>query len=240
MKPMPLGLIGGIGLSEVNVYSQRAAPDGTFSGCPHVHAITDEAYYVLGGTGKVEFHDLDRGYQSVKLQMGNYLHFPPLVLHRLISDGDLVILGMMGNVGLAERGEARIYFGEEVDADAAKFAELMGLPQKLGLEGALQRRDISVGAYQKLMRLWNDEREAYFSELRRFFDKHVEAVASKKKEFLEQVKEGPVAWAGETERRITALPKSSENNHGIYRSPKPSQAWGMCGVLRPILSLEKL
>ena len=28
-------------------------------------------------------------------------------MHRLISDGDLVILGLMGNAGLAERGEAR-------------------------------------------------------------------------------------------------------------------------------------
>ena len=35
----PIGLIGGIGLTEVHVYAQRPAPDGSFSGCPHVHVV---------------------------------------------------------------------------------------------------------------------------------------------------------------------------------------------------------
>ena len=74
-------------------------------------------------------------------------------MHRLISDGDLIILGMMGNAGLAERGEARIYFGADVDADSKRFEELMSLPKRLGLEGALQRRDAAVAGYQKLMDL---------------------------------------------------------------------------------------
>ncbi len=168
----PLGLIGGIGLTEVHVYAQRPSPDNRFSGCPHVHAVTDEGYFVLQGTGSVEFHDLTTGFRTLDLAPGHYVHFPPLIMHRLISDGDLVILGMMGNAGLAERGEARIYFGPEVDADPARFEELLSLPKRLGLEGARQRRDAAVAAYQNLMRLWQDDRPAYFAELNRFFAVH--------------------------------------------------------------------
>src|SRR5215510_1280118 len=136
----PLGLIGGIGLSEVNVYAQRPSPDGSFSGCPHVHAVTDEGYYVLRGSGAVEFHDLKNGLRCLPLAAGQYVHFPPMVMHRLISDSDLVVLGMMGNAGLAENGEARIYFGPGADSDPSRFDELMGLPRQRGLEGALERR----------------------------------------------------------------------------------------------------
>ena len=85
------GLIGGIGLTEVHVYAQRPAPDGKFSGCPHVHAVTDEGYFVLQGRGEVEFHDLENGFRRLPLEPGQYVHFPPLVMHRLISDGQLVI-----------------------------------------------------------------------------------------------------------------------------------------------------
>src|SRR5689334_13939770 len=173
----PAGLIGGIGLTEVHVYAQRPAPDGKFSGCPHVHAVTDEGYFVLEGRGAVEFHDLTNGFRSLTLEPGQHVHFPPLVMHRLISDGDLIILGMMGNAGLAERGEARIYFGREVDADPSKFEALVSLPRRLGLEGALQRRDAGVAAYQQFMNLWHADRDAYFAELRRFIDLHCREMA---------------------------------------------------------------
>lgn len=166
----PIGLIGGIGLTEVHVYAQRAAPDGKFSGCPHMHAVTDEGYFVLKGQGAVEFHDLEHGYRRMPLEPGQYVHFSPLVMHRLISDGELVILGMMGNAGLAEAGEARIYFGPKIDEDAEAFAKCVGLPKALGLEGALQRRDKAVEGYLGLMKLWEDDRDAYFKELKRFFD----------------------------------------------------------------------
>ncbi len=120
-------LIGGIGLTEVHVYSQRPAPDGLFSGCPHVHAVTDEGYFVLSGQGWVEFHDRDHGCRRLDLAPGDYVHFPPLVMHRLVSTDALVILGIMGNGGLAERGEARIYFGPEVDASPTRFVPCSAL-----------------------------------------------------------------------------------------------------------------
>jgi len=241
MNTNPIGLIGGIGLTEVTVYCQRPAPDGVFSGCPHVHAVTDEGYFVLQGHGSVEFHDLKNGYRKLPLQPGHYVHFPPLIMHRLVSDDNLVILGMMGNAGLAERGEARIYFGPEVDADPARFEELMTLPKRLGLEGALQRRDAAVAGYRHLMNLWQDDREAYYKELRRFFETHNRAMVSKGPEFLLQVQQGPLAWAETTMARISQLPSFSSEEVPVFMNRRGSEsAFGMCGVLRPILSLEKV
>lgn len=236
-----LGLIGGIGLTEVHVYAQRRAPDGNFSGCPHVHAVTDEGYFVLTGTGRVEFHDLDHGLRTLELRPGDYVHFPPLVLHRLISDGELVILGMMGNAGLAERGEARIYFGSDVDADPARFAQLVGLPKSKGLDGALERRDAAVAGYAHLMKLWGNDRDAYFAELRRFFAVHAEAVAAKRDELLAQVDGGPMAWGRITRERVETLPELPDVEPAVHMSRRGSEeALGMCGVLRPILKLDAL
>lgn len=241
----PVGLIGGIGLTEVHVYAQRPAPDGLFSGCPHVHAVTDEAYFVLQGSGAVEFHDLDNGYRKLPLEIGQYVHFPPLVMHRLISDGDLVILGMMGNAGLAERGEARIYFGREVDENPARFEELQTLPKRLGLDGALERRDEAVRAYQHLMNLWATNRLLYRGELERFFEVHQRAMSKIADTLLEQVKNGPLAWGELTRARIERLRESPAAPPRVpvvamNRRTDGESALGMCGVLRPILSLEHL
>lgn len=236
----PLGLIGGIGLTEVHVYAQRPAPDGTFSGCPHVHVVVDEGYFVLQGTGRVEFHDLDNGLRTMPLVPGQYVHFPPMVMHRLVSDGDLIILGMMGSAGLAERGEARIYFGPDVDASPERFGELLSLPKRLGLEGALQRRDAAVSGYQALMAMWASDRAAYFAELARFFDVHCRAMAAKAEAFAEQIERGPNAWSANAMRRLDALPARPTNPTDVYSNARGTEhAFGMCGVLRPILKLDR-
>ncbi len=235
----PIGLIGGIGLTEVRVYAQRPAPDGRFSGCPHVHGVTDEGYFVLQGTGAVEFHDLEHGLRTLRLEPGDYVHFPPLVMHRLVSDGELVILGMMGNAGLAEGGDARIYFGPEVDTDANAFDRLVSLPRREGLEGALKRRDAAVQGYQHLLRLWEDDREGYFAELRRFFDRHCAAIVAEAESFDGKVRSGPMRWAETTRRRIAALPQRPPVPGEVKANRRGSEsALGMCGTLRPILSLS--
>jgi len=239
-EPTPGGLVGGIGMTEVTVYAQRRAPDGNYSGCPHVHAVTDEGYFVLQGSGAVEFHDLTHGYRRLELKPGHYAHFPPLIMHRLISDGDLVILGIMGNAGLAERGEARIYFGPEIDTDPSRYTEAMALPQKLGPEGALQRRDLAVTGYLVLMDLWANNRDAYFAELRRFFTRHTEAMAAQSSTLVQQVQQGPAAWAQATTARIAQLPDLVSSSSEIFLNTRGTDsALGMCGVLRPILSLQK-
>jgi mannose-6-phosphate isomerase-like protein (cupin superfamily) len=236
-----IGLIGGIGLTEVHVYAQRPAPDGKFSGCPHVHAVTDEGYFVLRGTGSVEFHDRVNGMRVLPLEPGQYVHFPPLVMHRLISNGDLVILGIMGNAGLAERGEARIYFGADVDRDPARFGELLSLPKTMGLEGALRRRDAAVSGYLELLKLWNENRPAYFAELQRFISLHCQMMQAQAQAFAQQVESGPQAWAAETRRRIHLLPAVANVSPDVFvNNPGSESALGMCGTLRPILSLAKI
>jgi hypothetical protein len=49
--------------------------------------------------GAVEFHDLDNGYRKLPLETASVRSFPAAGNASLISNGDLVILGMMGNAG---------------------------------------------------------------------------------------------------------------------------------------------
>ncbi len=248
----PLGLIGGIGLTEVHVYGQRRGPDGEFGGCPHVHAIVDEGYFVLRGAGHVEFHDLENGPRRLELTQGVYAHFPPRVLHRLVSRGDLVILGLMGSAGLAEAGEARIYFGPEADHDANVYARWLGLAKQHGLAGALDRRDQAVRAYMDLMEMWTKDRSAYFARLGDFVGVHERTMAERRAEFASIVQRGPIAWGEESLRRLNSLAKSSErlfssqvadlesNSDVFINEPGRESALGMCGVLRPMLHLTPM
>jgi mannose-6-phosphate isomerase-like protein (cupin superfamily) len=234
----PAGLLGGIGLTELTVYDQRPAPDGLMSGSPHVHAVTDEAYYVLGGRGRVELHDLASGFRSVELRPGLYLQFPPGTLHRLVNDGRLVILAIMGNAGLAERGDARIYFGQAVDDDPDEYARLVGLARAQGLEGALERRDAAVRAYAGFVGLWSKDRQSYFKELGRFIDVQRKAAARFRPSFLEAIETGPLAWGEHGRRRVAALPEAVPEAGPVVHVPPAAQTLGMCGLLRPVTGFE--
>jgi mannose-6-phosphate isomerase-like protein (cupin superfamily) len=232
------GLVGGIGLTRLAVYDQRPAPDGLNSGSPHVHAVTDEGYYVLSGSGRVELHDLRHGFRTLDLIPGRYLQYPPGVLHRLISVERLVLLVVMGNAGLAERGDARIYFGKEVDESPAEYARLAGLPAARGLEGALDRRDAAVRAYRGLLELWASDRAAYFAELKRFIDVHMRAAAERKGDFAAAVEAGPIAWGEKFRGRLADLPLVAEGPGPVLHVPTGETALGMCGILMPVTKLE--
>lgn len=234
-------LIGGIGLTHLTVYDQRPAPDGRMSGSPHVHAVTDEGYYVLSGKGAVELHDAANGFRTVDLTPGRYVQFPPGTLHRLLNGEKLVLLVVMGNAGLAERGDARIYFGRGVDDDPAEFARLTGLAKEQGLRGALDRRDAAVKAYMALVELWATDREAYFAELARFVAVHRKAAATLSAGFSTAVESGPVAWGEMLRGRVGALPEAVSGGSGAAASPvlhipDVTPTLGMCGVLRPVSS----
>lgn len=234
------GLIGGIGLTHLTVYEQRPAPDGTNCGSPHVHAITDEAYYILSGTGRAELHDTQHGFRKIDLKPGQYLQFPPCVLHRIVSTGGLVILAVMGNAGLAEQGDARIYFGKAVDDDPAEYARLAGLAREKGLEGALERRDAAVRAHNELVGLWETSPDSYFQELRRFNDVHLKAIAQDTSKFEEAVEKGPKHWGEVSAKRLEALPRGEEKLEAEFHDGNPAVAYGMCGVLKPVLVLKPL
>jgi mannose-6-phosphate isomerase-like protein (cupin superfamily) len=233
-------LIAGIGLTQLTVYDQRPAPDGLNSGSPHIHAVTDEGYYVISGRGRVELHDLRHGFQTVELTPGSYLQYPPGVLHRLVSTDHLVLLVVMGNAGLAEYGDARIYFGKKVDENPAEFARLVGLAAAEGLEGALKRRDAAVRAYLGLLDLWHKDRAAYFAELKRFIDVHMKAAAELRADFSKAVEAGPVAWGEKFRRRVADLPLSREGLAPLLYVPTEQTTLGMCGILKPVMKLESV
>jgi mannose-6-phosphate isomerase-like protein (cupin superfamily) len=234
----PEDLISGIGLTHLTVYDQRPAPDGKMSGSPHVHAVTDEGYYVIGGRGQVELHDLENGFRTVDLEPGRYLQFPPGTLHRLVNADRLVILVVMGNAGLAERGDARIYFGQAVDEDPDEYARLAGLPKTGGLEGALDRRDAAIRAYMKLLELWRKDQPAYYAELARFLGVHLKASAQQVSSFGRAVERGPMAWGQLFRKRLEKLPRASEEAAPVLHVPTGETVLGMCGVLRPVTTLE--
>jgi mannose-6-phosphate isomerase-like protein (cupin superfamily) len=231
-------LISGIGLSLLTVYDQRPAPGGLMSGSPHVHAVTDEGYYVVSGLGRVELHDLKDGFRSVELSPGRYIQFPPGVVHRLVNTDHLVLLVVMGNAGLAERGDARIYFGKAVDDNPTEFARLVGLAKAKGLEGALDRRDAAIRAYVGLLESWAKDRTAYFRELERFIGVHMKAAAGLRKGFSEAVEAGPVAWGERFRRRLENLPLGREELSPVLQLAPDETTLGMCGVLRPVTKLE--
>lgn len=235
------GVIGGIGLTHLTVYEQRPAPDGANSGSPHVHGLTDEAYYVLSGTGRAELHDADHGFREIDLKPGQLLQFPPRVMHRIVSTGGLVILALMGNAGLAEQGDARIYFGPDVDRDPAAYVRLWSLAKEKGLEGALERRDAAVKAYMELIKLWESDRTAYFAELRRFVGAHLDAIAKHKEQFVGAVETGPERWGRLSRERLESLPQAEGDlTSWLIDANAIPVAYGMCGVLRPMLSPKPL
>jgi mannose-6-phosphate isomerase-like protein (cupin superfamily) len=235
---MSASLVGGTGISRIVVYGQRPSPDGRHGGSPHIHSVTDEAYYVTRGTGWVELHDLERGFRRVWLEPGTYVDFEPGVLHRLVNEDGLELLAIMGNAGLPEAGDARMYFGPEVDASPERYEELWTLPRRKGLEGALERRDRAVEAYGKLLHLWESGRDAYFAELRRFIETANRAAEAKKEAFGPHIESGPQAKLEKVRARLAHL-GSAEEHPVVRKQPQAEMvALGMCGQLYTVLQPE--
>lgn len=227
------GLLAGVGVTRLRVYDQRPAPDGTLSGCAHVHAFTDEAYYVIGGSGWLELHDGAQGFRRVPLQPGSFVQFGPGTLHRSVCDDRLDILVLMSNAGLAERGDARIYFGPAVDADPQVYEQLRSLPREHGLDGALQRRDASARAYAQLLRLWADDRPAYFDELTRFVALHHQQASLRAPQFKSIVEQGPGQWLQHALARLRdAAPGPAHASR--CEGEAVDTVLGMCGLLRQL------
>lgn len=234
-------LIGGIGITRVTVYEQKPGPDSHFSGCPHLHVLTDEAYYVMSGSGRVEFFDTDHGLRILELSPGMYVHFPPLVMHRIISTGKLIVLGLMGNAGLAERGDARIFFGPEADEDESIYNELKALPMRRGLEGALRRRDASVVAYQNFLAVWRINKMKAKTIFQRFVDRHCLSVDSLRDSFTKSIENGPVFWGERTKQRLSTLaPQNTPDTFIAFEMQTEEPSFGMCGILHPIMNLQTL
>jgi len=237
---MTPSLLGGIGLTHLQVYHHRPDPDGRHTGCAHIHALTPEAYFGLHGEGAIELHDPQNGFRSVPILPGTFVQFAPGTLHRSVSTDNLRVLAIMGNGGLPERGDARIYFGPEADADEQEFERLKGLV-RTGLEGALERRDVSALAYRRLMRLWETDKPAYRAELVRFLDVHRRAIAGNRESFEEAVRTGPLAAGRAALAGLAALAGPSAWGEGSdaasavkWTSDRVGSVYGMCGILHQV------
>jgi mannose-6-phosphate isomerase-like protein (cupin superfamily) len=235
---MTMNLLGGIGLTHLTVYHDVAGPDGVHGGCAHIHALTPEAYFGISGSGAIELHDDKLGYRRQSIHKGTFVQFPPGTLHRSISTDNLEVLAVMGNGGLAERGDARIYFGKEVDDTPGEYEKLRDLVHK-GREGAHQRRDLSAMAHAKLVEKWNSDRDGYFAELARFYNVHRKSITANSDEFRGAIEEGPVKSGEQALKCLAAL--TSDNavsgiETGLSQALDEEPVFGMCGILHPVHS----
>ncbi len=227
-------LIAGVGLTHLRVYHQRHGPDGVHSGCAHVHGVTEEAYVGLSGEGCVELHHPETGFRSVPIRKGTYVQFPPDTLHRSVSHDRLEVLAIMGGAGLAERGDARIYFGADVDRRPDEYLKLKSTVEQ-GEAGALERRDASVRAYVGLMDLWHRDREAYTAELRRFVAVHHGTLAELRAPLRAIASGAALRQARQTIERIEALPGTAADTAIPVMTREYGEVrLGMCGFLRQI------
>ena len=87
----------------------------------------------------------------------------------------------------------------------------------------------------ELLNLWENDRDAYFTELRRFIELHKASVASNRDKFADYVANGPAAWATRAESLLAGDdPDPMENE--ILNRPGDELRFGMCGVLHRILT----
>ncbi len=233
-------LLGGIGLTYLTVYHEPAGPDGVHGGCAHIHAITPEAYYGVSGEGAIELHDPEHGFRRLEIRKGTFVQFPPGTLHRSISTNNLEVVAIMGNGGLAERGDARIYFGKQVDETPGEYERLRDLV-KTGRGGAIARRDASANAYAALLRLWDRDKDAYAAELTRFFQLHRQALSAKTVALRAVVEAGPVKVAEEALYNLSILASSEGIRHfetAAAETFDADEVLGMCGMLRQVGALN--
>lgn len=235
---MPTDVLGGVGLTFLKVYEDRPAPDGRHSGCAHVHAVTDEAYFVVSGAGFLELHDLANGFRRLPLAPGAFVQFTPGTIHRVISTDGLEVMVVMGNAGLAERGDARIYFGAEVDSDPTEYRRLADLPKTGGRSGALERRDASVAGYGALMELQISDSTAYRAEIERFVLRHFNDMKAVRDDLSAVVEAGPMRWVRTVNQRIERLPKGIAAAKTLVMASNEETVLGMCGTLRAVCGLQ--
>jgi len=232
-------LLGGIGLTYLTVYHDPPGPDGVRAGCAHIHAITPEAYFGVAGEGAIELHDPEHGFRRQVIRKGTFVQFPPGTLHRSVSFRNLEVLAVMGNGGLAERGDARIYFGKQVDETPGEYERLRDLV-KTGRDGALARRDASARGYGELLRLWERDKAAYAAELMRFRQVHRAFLAPRVEALKAVVEEGPVRVAEEALDNLSRL-KLADEPRGFEAAMSETfdhdEVFGMCGTLRQVTGL---
>jgi len=234
------GVVGGIGLTRITVYEQRPGPDGLNAGAPMIHAVLDEGFYVMNGSGRIELHDIQRGSRSINLSPGRFVQVPPCTLYRLVSSDHLVVLSLTAASVTAEADDTRIYFGKDVDTNPAEYDRLSGLAATEGLEGALKRRDEAVRAYELFAGLWKIDKPTYYMELERFVGRQLDAAGPKRAALDKAVAGGPGAWAARYQARIKDLPLNRGEMPPVFHFPPDAETPGVSGMCLSVANPEEI
>lgn len=231
-------LPAGVGLTHLRVYTSQA-PDGQRGGSPHMHLACAELYYVLGGSGAVEFLSAAEGYRRVALSPGATVHFTPGVIHRLINDDDrLELLVVMQNSGLPERGDAVFTFPTDHLADQATYA---AATVARDLVGAERRRDLAVRGFRELVECFQGDAATGRQRLQTFYELALALVRPQVREWSAILEAGPAQAAQTTAGQLAAI---ADGDAGYLAAGQVAQLahpddtalrLGMCGRLWPYL-----
>jgi mannose-6-phosphate isomerase-like protein (cupin superfamily) len=233
VRPFP----GGIGLSHLRVYDSEG-PDGLRGGTPHVHTACTEAYAVVAGHGSV--HTLTpQGFEVAPLEPGSFVWFTPGTIHRLVNDGDLEILVLMGNAGLPEAGDMVICFPDEVLADDDAYRAAAVLPEGERTtagsgDAARLRRDLAVQGFTALQEAMASSRDG--APLVSFYERVGALVAPLAADWRPVWEAGPLEAALRTGEQLTALADGDASHlrtASVQQLPPPpdERRMGCCGTL---------
>lgn len=218
-------------VTRLKVYD-TASPDGQRGGTPHIHLMCTEMYFVLSGSGAVELLDMN-GFSRVELGPNSALVFSPGTIHRLINpQGDLLVLVVMQNSGLPERGDNVPCFADAWMADDVRFAEAMAVTS---IADAYLRRDRGVDGFLELKAAFDENQESGRRGLRRFYDLAAERSTNLRAEWARIVKEGALAESQGSLNHLAALEQGrtdhlAEAQHHLIHADDFNKL-GFCGEL---------
>lgn len=225
---------GATSVSALEVYDDVAA-DGLAGGTPHLHAVSAEAYLVVGGRGRLHTIDGAGGFAERALAPGDLVWFAPGVVHRAVSDGGLDVRVIMQNAGLPEAGDAVMTFPDDVLADAERYADAAALPGPEAsdaerLAAAVARRDLAIEGYRALFRA---DGAVDDGRLARLHARAVALVTHRAPDWRDRWEAGALAVARETGDRLDALEAGRDPGLRAARVAAASvtPALGMCGHL---------
>jgi mannose-6-phosphate isomerase-like protein (cupin superfamily) len=232
LPPFP----GGIGVSHLRVYDTQA-PDGLAGGTPHLHTVCTEAYAVVAGRGRVQTLTTS-GFTERPLEPGAFVWFTPGTIHRLINEGDLEILVLMGNAGLPEAGDMVITFPPEILCDPDRYASASTLPDDDRTtsgpgDAPRRRRDLAVPAFVQLVEA---SRRGDAEPLRAFHHAAAELVRPRLHQWEAIWRDGPLSAANQTGEQLAALAHGAADHlaaASVHALPVPptERTFGCCGTL---------
>lgn len=228
------GLPGGIGLSRLRVYDWEAA-DGLRGGTPHIHLACTEGYAVTGGRGAVQTLTAS-GFDRTALEPGALVWFTPGTVHRLVNEGGLTIVVLMGNCGLPEAGDAVLTLPPHLLADPAAYRAAVALPDG-GTEEELERaarrrRDLALEGFAALRAATEAGDPEPLASFHRAAATLVRPLVG---EWRERWREGAGAAASATAAQLDELERGGAGHLAQARlraeQPCAGGRFGMCGRL---------